>query len=429
MTVLRMGLYLLVAASVLALGAVEVWAQSPIEILAAALFVLWALGVLWKTQARIYWAPLYWPLLGFLAIGLFQLVFHLTPYAFLTRSQLLRLTAYFLVFFLTTQAFRTRSELTKLVWFLIIFSFLVSVLAIIQFFTSSREIYWIEAFQTGGESFGPYVNRNHFAGFVELTVPLGLAMMLFRGVHREQLPLTALLTIVPISALILSGSRGGIIGFAFEMGVLGLLVLSRRSRAWKSRRVIAAGFIALLALAMVVWVGADRAIAKFSNLKSPEVTLARRVSMERGALHIFWDHPIVGCGTGALVDVFPAYETAYDGRLVDHVHNDYLETLAETGILGGLCGATFLILLFREGRRAFTAEQGHFSRAFHAGALAAVSGILLHSVVDFNLQIPANVLLFLVQAALVVAPAVASRSPSFRDKISGPSEVLAGSSE
>ena len=414
MTLLRIGLCLLLAGSVLAIGGVEVWAQSPIEIGAAALFVLWAGLIASKRDARVYWSSLNWPLLGFIAIGVFQLAFHLTPYTFLTRTQLLKLVAYFLIFLLMAQAFRTRSEYTKLVWFLIIFCFLVSVLAIIQYFTSYREIYWMEAFKTQGESFGPYVNRNHFAGFVELTLPLGLAMMAFRGVHRDQLPLMVLLTVVPVSALVLSGSRGGIIGFAFELGVLGLLVLGRRTKAWKTRRVIAGTVVALVALAAVAWVGADRAIARLSTLKSPEVTLERRISMARSAVHIFLDHPIIGCGTGALVDVFPGYETAYDAHVVDHVHDDYLETLAETGVLGGVCGAIFLGLLYRQALKTFVAEQGHFSRALHAGAIAAISGILLHSLVDFNLQIPANMLLFLVQASLATAPALPSGSPSFR---------------
>ena len=69
---------------------------------------------------------------------------------------------------------------------------------------------------------------------------------------------------------------------------------------------------------------------------------SRRVSMFRGAAHIFLDHPIKGCGLGTLVDVFPGYENAYDGKVVDHAHNDYIEGLAETGLLGGLCGVAFL---------------------------------------------------------------------------------------
>lgn len=414
MSVLRIGLCLLIAGSVLALGGVEVWAISPIEIGAAALFVLWALLLALKSGGRIYWSPLNWPLLGLLAIGLFQIAFHMTAYTFLTRTQLLRLAAYFLIFFLTTQAFRTRDELSQLAWFLIVLCFAVSLFGIIQHFTSSREIYWSEALKTEGDPFGPYVNRNHFAGFVELTLPLGLAMIAFRGVHRDVLPLTALLTIVPVSALVLSGSRGGIIGFAYEIGILALLLWSRSAGLWKSPRMIAIGVVALLAVATVAWVGANTAIQRFSAMKSPEVTLGRRISMARGAAHIFLDHPVIGCGIGTLVDVYPRYETAYDGKVVDHVHNDYMETLAETGILGGLCGAIFLWLLYREARKSFEAEQGHFSRALHAGAMAAVSGMLLHSLVDFNLQIPANAMLFLLQACLATSPPLNSNSHSKR---------------
>jgi len=411
MSLLRVGLCLLLASSVLAFGGVDVWAQSLIEIAAAALFVFWAVLTALKLEGRVYWTPLNWPLLGFIAIGLIQLAFHLTAYAFLTRIQLLKLAAYFLIFFLLTQVFRTRGELTKLVWFLIVFCFAVSLVAIIQNFTSTGEIYWTEGFKIEGSPFGPYVNRNHFAGFVELTLPLGLAMMAFRGVHRDLFPLAVLLTIVPMSALMLSASRGGIIGFAFEVGVLALLVLRLRAPARKSPRMIAAGTVALIALAMVAWVGADQAIERFSTTKSPEVTLGRRLSMARGAAHIFFDHPILGCGMGTLVDVFPRYETAYDAKVVDHVHNDYMETLAETGLLGGLCGAIFLGLVYGEARRVLAAEQGHFSRALHAGAIVAVSGMLLHSLVDFNLQIPANALLFLSQAWLATSPPLPSGAP------------------
>ena len=131
--------------------------------------------------------------------------------------------------------------------------------------------------------------------------------------------------------------------------------------------------------------------------------------MVRGAAHIFFDHPIKGAGLGSLVAVYPRYEILYDGYIVDHVHNDYMELLAETGILGGLCGLAFLWILFREARQNFTAEQGHFSRAVHAGAIAALCGLLLHSLVDFNLHIPSNALLFLLQAHLATTTPLPSQ--------------------
>ena len=138
--------------------------------------------------------------------------------------------------------------------------------------------------------------------------------------------------------------------------------------------------------------------------------------MVRGAAHIFFDHPIHGAGLGSLVAVYPRYEIFYDGLTVDHVHNDYMELLAETGILGGVCGLAFLWILFREARRGFEAEQGHFSRAIHAGAIAALCGLLLHSLVDFNLHIPSNALLFLLQTHLATTAPLPSQGAPMRQR-------------
>jgi O-antigen ligase len=406
MKLLRIGLCLLFAFAVLALGAVEVWSQSILEIGAAAMFVWWAL-VAWRNSgAKLYWNPLLGPLLGLIGIGLLQLLFRGTAYPFLTRTMLLKLAAYFLVLFLTAQAFRARKELNKLAWFVVAFCFVVSLLAIIQHFTSGGEIFWLESLKIEGDPFGPYVNRNHFAGFVELTLPIGLALMAFHGLRRDLIPLAILLTIVPVSALILSASRGGIIGFAAEVGILVLLARSRN--AWRGSRTTVAAMVALAALALIAWVGTGRAIEKFSGLDVREVSSSRRVSMFRASANIFLHHPIMGCGLGTLVDVFPGYENAYDGRVVDHSHDDYIEGLAETGLPGGLCGLVFLWVLYREGRKNFLAEQGHFSRGLHAGAIMAVGGLLIHSLVDFNLQIPSNALLFLLQAYLVTSPPLPS---------------------
>jgi O-antigen ligase len=421
---IRIGLCLLLAFSVLSFGAVEVWSQSLLEISAALLFVSWAFLAYRNPDTKIRWSPLNWPLLGFLGIGLLQLAFRGTAYPFLTRTELLKLAAYLLIFFLAAQAFRTRAELSQLAWFVVALCFAVSLLGIIQYFTSENELYWIHDLKIQGEPFGPFVNRNHFAGFLELTLPVGLALMIFRSVRRDLFLLTTLFTIVPISAIVLSGSRGGIVSFLVEVGVLALLARSGRTRLGKGSHGIAIGILALAALALVSWVGAGRAIQRFSKLSSHEIPTDRRVSMFRGAAHIFFDHPIKGCGLGTLVDVYPRYETAYDGRLVDHVHNDYIEALAETGILGGLCGLAFLWLLYSEAKKHFTAEQGHFSRALHAGAIAAVSGLLVHSFVDFNLHIPSNALFFLLQVYVATSPPLPSNAILRRRRPGAPELAL-----
>ncbi len=135
---------------------------------------------------------------------------------------------------------------------------------IIQHFTSEGQFIGCAHCERVGDPFGPYVNRNHFAGFVELTLPIGLAMLVFRGVQRDVYPLVGLLAIVPAGALILSGSRGGIVSFAFEIAVLWLLARSQQTS--ERPQFVGIGIVALAALALIAWLGAGRAIERFSTI-------------------------------------------------------------------------------------------------------------------------------------------------------------------
>ena len=416
MKLIRAGLCALFVITVLAYGAVEVWSQAVLEVGAGFLFVVWAVIAFRNRSITIIWNPLCWPLLGLLAIGLGQLVFRITPYPFLTRVELMKLIAYLLIFFLCTQAFRERQDLNSLAWLLMFLCFGVSLFGIVQRFTSDGTIYWFQKLTLGGDPFGPFVNRNHFAGFAELTVPVGLALMIFRGLRRDTFPLASLLTIVPVGALILSGSRGGIVGFGFELMVLALMVRARK-RSPEAPRLAALALVGFAAIALIGWLGTSQVIERFSTLHSGDVSLARRATMVRGAAHVIWAHPVAGCGLGSLVAVYPRFETFYDGLVVDHVHNDYMELLAEMGLLGALCGAAFLWILFRDAKKCFAAEQGHFSRAIHAAAITAICGLLLHSLVDFNLHIPSNTLLFLLQAHLATVAPLPSEGGKTRRRV------------
>jgi len=406
---LRIGLCALVGFAVVAHGVVEAWSACVLEVGAALLLLYWTWLVYRDPEAKIQWHPLNWPFLAFIFVGFAQWLFGRTAYPYLTRGELLKLGAYFIFFFLAVQAFRARPDLTKLLWFLIFLGFAISLQGIVQHFTSPAEIYGFRKLPVGGDPFGPYVNRNHFAGFVELTAPVALALIVFRGLRRDLFVMAGVLAIVPIGALIFSGSRGGIVGFGFEVGVL--VLLARSARMKEGPRIGAIAILGLASIALIAWLGAGHAIERFSGLHAGDVTLSRRWTMFIGASHLLRDHKFSGAGLGTFVSVYPRYETLYDGKVVDHAHNDYIETLAETGLLGGLCGLIFLWILFRQAQAIFRSEQGHFSRGLHAAGITAVSGILLHSVVDFNLHIPSNVMLFLLQAYLATSPPLPSEGP------------------
>jgi len=134
-----------------------------------------------------------------------------------------------------------------------------------------------------------------------------------------------------------------------------------------------------------------------------ETTEAKRAAMRKGTWHIFLDHPIAGTGLGTLQIVYPAYETLYDGKIVNHTHNDYLEALAETGLLGGLCCAWFLIVLLSQSMLRWRQFGQSFAGALQLSGGIACAGFLVHALVDFNFHIPSNLLLFLLMAYLATA--------------------------
>src|SRR5262249_52683407 len=151
----------------------------------------------------------------------------------------------------------------------------------------------------------------------------------------------------------------------------------------------------LLAFLLVSWLGVRQVLDRFSSLQSLEVTTGKRASMRHDTWRIFLDHPVTGTGLGTLPTVFPAYESLYDGKFVNHAHNDYLEVLSETGAVGGACGAVFIGMLLFVSLRQLLQRDQPFAAALHLSGLVACVGLLVHSFVDFNLHIPSNALLFL----------------------------------
>lgn len=394
---IRISVCVLLVFVVAAHGAVEDWARTLLEIGATLIFLAWAVRAYLKRESQLVVSPLLLPLAFFLVVVVSQWAFHSTASSYSTRMDLDLLLADILILFLACQAFRTVEDWRGFVWFGMAFGFFISLFGILQHLTFNGKLYWLRTMHFGGIPFGPYVNRNHFAGFAELIIPLSLVPLVLGKVRRERWFLVALFAVVPIGALFLSASRGGIVSFAVELGALLAWLLIRRTFG---THLLSAGAVLLLAVLMVSWLGVQEVVGRFSSLQSLEVTAGKRASMRADTWRIFLDHPWMGTGLGTLQAVFPAYETLYDGKVVNHSHNDYLEALAETGIAGGLCCAWFIGVLFFDSLRRLTQPGPSFISTLHLSGLIACLGLLAHSLVDFNLHIPANAMLFFIMANL-----------------------------
>lgn len=397
---LRAGVCALVVFGVAAHGGVEDWARAVLEIGAGLLFLVWSLWLYFNREEQPVFSPLLPPLAALSVVVLGQLFFRGTASPYNTQMELFLLLADLIVLFLAVQAFRTLEDWRDFVWFGMLFGFLVSLFAILQHLTSNGKLYWFREIRSGGLPFGPYVNRNHFAGFAELVLPLALVPLALGRVRRERWPVVGLFAVLPIGALFLSASRGGIVSFGAELGVLALAMILRRTigKQW-----LAGAAVLLVALLLVSWLGLGQILQRLSTVQILEVTAGKRASMRGDTWRIFLDHPFVGTGLGTLQIVYPPYETLYDGKIVNHTHNDYLEALAETGIAGGLCCAWFIGVLLAESLKRLRQLNNSFAGALQLSGFVACSGFLVHSFVDFNLHIPANALLFFLMAHLATA--------------------------
>jgi len=406
MRAIRAGLCVLVTYSVLAFGGVMERAQAIVEVGAAGLLLLRGWKALRDRQTEVSLNMLLAPLCGLLGIGSAQLFFGLSAYRYGTKVEILHWSAAVLLFFLAVESLRTVEDAMVFAWFLVVLGFSVSLFGIVQHFTFNGKLYWFVPMEAGGGAFGPFVDRDHFAGFVELTVPLGLALLFFRACRREHIMILGFASIVPIGALVLSASRGGILSFLAEFI---LLVCFWSKCNARTKPFFRAALLTVVAGAFAFWLGSSDTVQRFQDLELNKLVNDQRLSMDNDTLRIFLRHAWMGTGLGTLRIVYPQYESNYNQPGIDHAHNDYLELLAEEGILGGLCGAGFLAALFWKGFVLMRSAESCAQQALRAGSLAGCAGLLVHSLVDFNFHIPSNALLFLLLGAIATTKMEDSR--------------------
>src|SRR5690348_8378197 len=263
MKFLRIGICALIVFGVASHGAVEDWARATLEIGVGLLFLAWAVRVYLQEEHQLVVSPLLFPLVCLLLIVLAQLVFHRTASSYATRLDFQLLLADILLLFLAGQAFRTLEDWRSFVWFGMSSGFVVALFGILQHLTFNGKLYWFREMRFGGIPFGPYANRNHYAGFAELIIPLSLVPLMLGKVRRERWFLVSLFAVVPIGALFLSASRGGAVSFGVELGVLILWLFLRRI---SGRHLLSAGAVLLLAFLMVSWLGVQQLVERFSAM-------------------------------------------------------------------------------------------------------------------------------------------------------------------
>lgn len=419
----------------LAFGTVEPWSIALFELIVILLLLLWAAKAIVENRLEIRIPAAALPLGGFVLLGLAQSiaitgsggrVSSLSMDVEATRGAVAVIFFLFVCFLIASNFFTSPERLRSLANFLIIFGLALAVFALVQHFTWEGKLFWVRPMpEAGTGSGGPFVNRNHFAGYMEMLIPMAVALALFRGARGEARLFYGFAAAIMGIAEAASLSRGGIV--SLTAGILFVAAASMRiKRSAENARFQGkfsfsghpALFVFLIAGAIVAgifWVGADSGLAERMADSQNDASLSGRAQIWAGTWTMFIAHPILGVGLGAFQTVYPIYGRGESSFLVEFAHNDYLQALADGGIVAAALAVWFILATFRDFVRGVRLRDP-LLRTLVLGAGAGIFAILVHSLFDFNLQLPSNALLFLVLSA-IVATAGAKQGVRETDKV------------
>jgi O-antigen ligase len=348
-----------------------------------------------------------------------------------TRNQLLILVTCLIAFYFAQLVSQTRKPKGRLVLFLLGLGTFESFYGLVQYLSGWQRIFAYAKKYDLEDATGTYINRNHYAGLLEMILPFGVALILYEyGKLRGNDPQSAAslkamvqrrsflkfvlclcISVVLFVALIFSRSRMGILAASASILIMfGFAVISRRQG--KASLVFFAVF-AVLSLGLAIWIGPGPIVSRFENVGQEYSSLDQsRLSIWRDAVKLIERHPVFGTGLGTFPVAFTSVQTAFLGQFVNHAHNDYLELASDVGVPAALMlFATFVFILARA-TRVFLRAAGNFDRAIALGCVGSIVAILLHSLTDFNLYMPANALVF----SAVLGLAISSRRQSLEQR-------------
>lgn len=315
----------------------------------------------------------------------------------LTTLHFAALLIFFAAFLAFTDSFK---RLKKVVFVITVFGFLFAFFAILQSFLSPTKIYGI--YETSfGAPFGSFVNRHNFAAIMEMTIAIPLGLLFVGAIEKDK----RLLFVTAIGlmgiALLLSGSRGGLVALLAEVFLMVIITTQNRSKGQIALKgILAVGLIAIV-IAGTILIGGESSLTRIAESAASDNISSNRIQIWSVTLNVITANLPFGAGLGAFGMAYTPFDNLNGMGRVEQAHNDYLEVLANAGIVGLIIGILFLFLFFRTALRNIK-TQNLYRRGVAVGAFAGCFAILVHSVFDFVLHITAISLMFLTLLTMLI---------------------------
>ncbi|BHH84226.1 O-antigen ligase family protein [Desulforhopalus sp. 52FAK] len=399
-------LYILLIVTPLLRGSVFPWHQALISVFAILMVGLLLLekGVTSKPEFRRL--RLNRPLIGI--IFLFSCSFIFTQGRADSLDALTQLVSYVAIFFSTLYCIRSRDDQRELVSVIVGIACLLCLIGFFKIFGLTLPLWQYDELHYPQEFLsGVYGNHNHMAGYLEMTIPLALVLFLTRA--REGFALLGLYVVVGFLLLchVLTLSRGGWFSLAIGLSFM-VLVLAFHKKFRKKKLLLVFG-AAGLTVGIFILAGSSLFDRAFS-LTDDDVRLGMggRMIIWESTILMIKEHILIGSGPGTYATIFPQFQLPGTLSRFYYAHNDYLQYLSELGVFFIPIMLWTLYAIFIPGFRKLK-SQSRQTWGITLGAMAGIVAILAHSLVDFNLHIPANAILFIVLVAIVVGGPVLKR--------------------
>jgi O-antigen ligase len=295
---------------------------------------------------------------------------------------------------------------------------LLAGIGILQSLSADGRLYW---WRGGGpqQGFGPFVNANNFAGWMEMALPLAAALLLTYWIGRPGrrrgrpsaagIVLFGFMTILGFAAFVLARSRGGFLALLGAMA-LAFMLYAIKGRV-RTKTVILGLIPVLLALGLAAWIDMPGLTERYATLGDvrEERSFTTRMAFSKRALEIAKDFPLLGSGMGTFRETHYLYTPGTSSHELVRAHNDYAQLAAECGLLGIAAMLWALVVLVSRGVIGGLLRPPNASGWVVRAAAIGVLALLLHSFVDFNLQIYSNSLLFVFLCAVLMRDAAEAR--------------------
>jgi O-antigen ligase len=323
----------------------------------------------------------------------------------------------FAVLLLGTARVLSRVSANRMAGALVILGAVLATVGIVQRATFAGRIYGFWELVQGGTPFGPFVNKNHFAGWMLMGIPvaLGYFMALVSRGTQDRKPgfrnlvlwfssedasraiLTGFVILMMALSLVLTMSRSGITAFAAALVISA--VFAARRQDGMPRRTLAMGYLVFLVVAVVSWVGLEQIVARFGQMDP--TSISERPAIWADTIRIAKDFWLTGTGLNTYGVSTLFYQTAVPGLHLREAHSDYLQLAAEGGLLLGIPIISTIVAFALEVRRRFREDAGSIWW-IRMGAVIGLVAIALQSIVEFSLQMPGNAAMFAVIAGLAI---------------------------